>query len=252
MEPLGEGLDNRAYEADGMVVRIRRADPGSVLREAALLRLVAAVSPLPVPVPVQADPARGLMAYPKLPGVPLLDLVPRAPAAVGAALGGFLAVLHAVAPAEVAGLVEVDDTPPARWLDEAAEIWPAVADLLPASFLPARAPDPAATAVFSHMDLGIEHVLADPATQAVTGIIDWTDAAIGDPAYDLGLILRDLGPAALDAALHALGRDDPGLRARAGFYARCALVEDLAYGLEHDRPAYVAKSVAAATRHFPG
>ncbi len=250
MEPLGEGLDNRAYEVDGMVVRIRRADPRSVLREAALLRLVATVSPLPVPVPAEVDPDRGLMSYPKLPGVPLLGRSPRSPAALGATLGGFLAALHAVPVARVAGLVEIDDSPPAEWLDEAAAIWPSVADRLPASFLPARAPDPPATPVFSHMDLGIEHVLTDPATQAVTGIIDWTDAAVGDPAYDLGLILRDLGPAALDAALGALGSEDAGLRERAGFHARCALVEDLAYGLEHDRPAYVEKSIAAA-RHFP-
>ncbi len=251
MESLGEGLDNIAYEADGMVVRIRRADPRSVVREAALLRVVAAVSPLPVPVPADVDPDRGLMSYPKLPGVPLLDLPAGPVEAVGATLGGLLAALHAVPVDRVADLVQVDDTPPEEWLAEAAETWPSVAAHLPASFLPARAPAPAAEQVFSHMDLGIEHVLVDPATRAVTGIIDWTDAAIGDPAYDLGLILRDLGPAALDAALGALGRDDPGLRERAGFYARCALIEDLAFGLEHDRPAYVAKSVTAVTRHFP-
>ena len=250
MESLGEGLDNVAYRRDGMVVRIRRADPGSVTREAELLRLVAGVSPLPVPRPADVDPVRGSMTYPELPGVPLLGLPVRAPAAVGAELGRFLAALHAVPVERVAGLVEVDDTPPQEWLDEAAGAWPAVAAHLPRSFLPGRAPGPAGPPVFSHMDLGIEHVLADPATQAVTGIIDWTDAAVGDPAYDLGLVLRDLGPAALDAALRALGRDDPGLRERADFYARCTLVEDLAYGLEEDRPAYVAKSIAAATRHF--
>jgi aminoglycoside phosphotransferase (APT) family kinase protein len=252
MAHLGEGLDNVAHEADGMVVRTRRADPSSVVREAALLRVVATVSPLPVPVPADVDPERGLMSYPKLPGVPLLHLPPPqpSPAAVGATLGAFLAALHAVPAERVADLVEVDDTPPAEWLAEAAETWPSVAAHLPASFLPARAPVPAARPVFSHMDLGIEHVLVDPATRAVTGIIDWTDAAIGDPAYDLGLILRDLGPAALDAALGALGRDDPALRERAGFYARCKLVEDLAFGLTQDQSAYVRKSVAAVTRHF--
>jgi aminoglycoside phosphotransferase (APT) family kinase protein len=253
MEPLGEGLDNVAYEADGTVVRIRRADPRSVLREAALLRLVAGVSPLPVPVPVTVDPDRGLLSYRKLPGVPLLHLAHGrpAPAAVGATLGGFLAALHAVPAGRVADLVEVDDTPPQEWLDEAAAIWPSVAAYLPPSFLPSRAPARAAEPVFSHMDLGIEHVLVDPSTSAVTGVLDWTDAAVGDPAYDLGLILRDLGPAALDAALAALGRDDPVLRERAGFYARCTLVEDLAYGLERGEPAYVEKSVGAVARHFP-
>ena len=42
-------------------------------------------------------------------------------------------------------------------------------------------------------------MLADPRTWAVTGVLDWGDAAITDPAYDIGLLYRDLGPAALDA-----------------------------------------------------
>jgi aminoglycoside phosphotransferase (APT) family kinase protein len=42
--------------------------------------------------------------------------------------------------------------------------------------------------VFSHNDLGIEHVLIDPGTWTVTGIIDWSDAAIVDPAIDFGLL----------------------------------------------------------------
>jgi aminoglycoside phosphotransferase (APT) family kinase protein len=40
-------------------------------------------------------------------------------------------------------------------------------------------------------------------TRASTGIIDWSDAALADPAYDFGLLCRDLGAAALDLALNA-------------------------------------------------
>jgi hypothetical protein len=39
----------------------------------------------------------------------------------------------------------------------------------------------------------LEHVLVDVEANAVTGIIDWTDAAIADPARDLALIYRDFG-----------------------------------------------------------
>jgi NADP-dependent 3-hydroxy acid dehydrogenase YdfG len=81
----------------------------------------------------------------------------------------------------------------------------------------------------------------------VTGILDWSDAALVDPARGFGLIHRDLGRAALDAALAAYERqsDAAGLRERARFYACCALLEDLAYGLERDDARYVEKSLAA-------
>ncbi len=52
-------------------------------------------------------------------------------------------------------------------------------------------------------------MLVDPDTWEVTGIIDWSDAAIVDPAYDFGLLYRDLGPRArrrayVDKSLAAL------------------------------------------------
>ena len=48
----------------------------------------------------------------------------------------------------------------------------------------------------------------------ITGVIDWSDAAIGDPALDHGRLLRDFG-----------GRADT----RAHLYAICTAIEDLAY-----------------------
>jgi aminoglycoside phosphotransferase (APT) family kinase protein len=107
--------------------------------------------------------------------------------------------------------------------------------------------------VLSHNDLGIEHVLAEPdvADPRVTGVIDWGDAAVTDPAYDFGLVQRDLGPAALDAALAAYARtgaDPSGISERARFYAVCTLIEDLSFGLAQDRAEYVDKSLAAWER----
>jgi hypothetical protein len=94
---------------------------------------------------------------------------------------------------------------------------------------------------------------ATPATWAVTGIIDWSDAAITDPAYDFGLLYRDPGPAALAAALagYRLGGDISGIRERAVFYARCAVPEDLAHGVATGQDAYVSKSLAALGWLFP-
>jgi aminoglycoside phosphotransferase (APT) family kinase protein len=266
MRPLGSGLDNTAYEtSSGLVVRCSKlADPvlraEQVRREARLLEVVAARSPLAVPAIASVDVERGCLAYPKLPGVPLLlvpfaDRMAAAPR-LGATLGAFLAALHAVPEASVRELVEVDDWPPEEWQAEAREHYAEVARHVPAeyrgrieTFLRSPAPAPAAVSAFSHNDLGIEHVLVDPASLAVTGVIDWTDAALTDPARDLGLIHRDLGPAALDAALAAYGSDR--LRVRAEFYARCSVFEDLAYGLTTGDPAYVGRCHAAFEWMFP-
>ncbi|MFC6083263.1 phosphotransferase family protein [Sphaerisporangium aureirubrum] len=264
---LGEGMDNVAYEVGGELVVRYGKDPSArvdlIARETGLLRVVAEISPLPVPTPVFTDLGRGCWAYAKLPGVPLLSLPPSARAArttaIAAVLGGFLAALHAVPAGRVASLAGRDDDPLVTWRDEAAELHPSVGDVIPAAhrgaveaFLTAPPPDDAPSLVFSHNDLGIEHVLMDPATGAVTGVIDWTDAALTDPAYDLGLLYRDLGPAALAAALKAYRPPAPGpLRERAVFYARCSVLEDLAYGVRTGLAAYTDKSLAALAWLFP-
>ncbi|ONI72185.1 hypothetical protein BWI15_19130 [Kribbella sp. ALI-6-A] len=259
-ERLGAGLDNVAYEVNGeLVVRIAQ-EPGTVLREAALLTEVGRVSPLPVPEPVFVLAEHNCLAYRKVPGTPLIDvpLAERAPyaVAVGAELGDLLAALHASGLERRTDLVEVDDAPLTEWREEASEQYADLAGTLKTdqrrsveSFLAAPLPEPAGRLVFSHNDLGIEHVLVAPGTGKLTGVIDWSDAAACDPARDFGLILRDLGPAALDAALaRCPGGDD--LRDRAWFYARCSLLEDLHYGLQTDRTPYAEKSLAGLDRVF--
>jgi aminoglycoside phosphotransferase (APT) family kinase protein len=173
-------------------------------------------------------------------------------ARVASQLGGLLAALHAVPPTRMASLVERDDQPLPDSLADAAADYQAIAHRIPPgsrgtieAFLAGAPPEPAPTLVFSHNDLGIEHVLVVPATGDVSGVIDWSDASITDAAYDFGLILRDLGPAALDAALTAYGPADARFRERAVFHARCAMVEDLRYGVETGRSAYADKSVSS-------
>lgn len=260
--PLGAGLDNQAFEVDGrLVVRFRR-EPGwpdrsaAVEREARLLAVVGRMATVAVPVVRHVLPAAGCLVLDRLPGTPLLDHPPpaRAAAAVPVArtLGSLIGVLAAVPASEVDGIVAVDDTPTVEWRDDAAETYRAVRDEVPARYRPAverflrrpPPPDPARPA-FAHNDLGIEHVLVDTSGVRVTGVLDWTDAALADPAHDLGLVLRDLGPPALDAAIDALaGSAAADLRGRAWFHARCAVLEDLAYGLRPGNERYADKSRA--------
>lgn len=263
---LGGGLDHEAHEVDGeLVVRRRRTgDPderaAAVRREAALLEVVAGVSPLPVPEVVAADPEAGVLVLRELPGRPLLDRPLADPAPLVAPLAGFLRALHATPVDRVEGIAPRDATPRAEWLAEARDAYQVVAPGLPGAdrqrveaFLDAPPPAPPAVAVLCHNDLGAEHLLVDgePPAVVVTGVIDWGDAALGDPAVDLARLHRDLGPAAAEA----IRRRDDGLIGdedldRVAFYARCALLEDLAYGVRSGDERYRRAALANLARTF--
>jgi aminoglycoside phosphotransferase len=228
---LGSGLDHTAFRVGALVVRVTAPDAcAEVVREAGLLRRLAGRLPIPVPVPRFADPARGVLAYPLLPGRPLLGRTP--PAGAATQLGRVLAELHtinlaAVDPAEPHGVkptlvdLPVEAGDPRDWLVDLT----GPAELL--QVLHADPPPPTDERVLAHTDLGAEHLLAADGT--LTGVIDWSDAAITDPALDFARPYRDFGPAFLDATLRAYGHDSPAFRRRITFFARCAALEDLAY-----------------------
>jgi aminoglycoside phosphotransferase (APT) family kinase protein len=176
--PLGEGTDNIAYEVDGgLIVHFskepdpeRRAD--LITGETALLAVVTEFSPLPVPIPLSADPARGCWSYRKLPGEPLLAQ-PQAQRqawtpTIAAELGVLLAALHAAPIERMARFVDRDETPLTEWQDEAADHYDEVVEQVPVDrraaigeFLYAPPPPEADALVLSHNDLGIEHVLVN-------------------------------------------------------------------------------------------
>jgi aminoglycoside phosphotransferase (APT) family kinase protein len=87
-----------------------------------------------------------------------------------------------------------------------------------------------ATAVLVHHDLRGEHLVVS-ADGRVRGVLDWTDAALGDPAEDIaGLALAVGAPAAVRAATLAGYGARPCLRGL--WLARCDTVVRLADGLE--------------------
>jgi len=229
VQPLAAGLDHRVYAVgDALVARFG----AGAAAEAALLTAIAPRLPLPVPVPVAIDAEGDCIVLPRVPGVPLLDLPRAARRAFAAPLLAFIDAVHAL---EVD--VPADEVTPAAWLLEARATWPAVRDAVPAdrhavieAVLAAPAPAPPARRVFIHGDLGAEHVFVDAGR--ITGVIDWGDAALGDPAVDRGRLLRDLGPIA-------------GGGERARFYAVCTALEDLAYGLADGRERYRTNALAA-------
>ncbi len=174
------------------------------------------------------------------------------------ALGHFAGTLHRASLDELGQVVEQDDYPLADWRDDADRDYHDIRERLHPEgrtlvehFLGRPPPPESPRVTFCHNDLGSEHVLVDPASGAITGIIDWTDAAITDPARDLALIYRDLGPRYLDVALAAYeGSIDEPDRERVIFYARCKLLEDIAYGLRTGRQRYAEAGFDRLTRTF--
>jgi aminoglycoside 2''-phosphotransferase len=148
--------------------------------------------------------------YPMIAGAELTEdafagLPQEAQARVLGEIGGFLRALHSLP----AGLVEpsVED---AAWFAKLfAERRATLADALGPTLL--RAADrfyqalPAAVATTEakviHRDLTEDHILFDPETQRLAGVIDFSDARVGDPAFDFTF-------------LWAYGREAPPLAAR--------------------------------------
>lgn len=254
---LGRGTDHAAYDVDGaFVARVPlRHHDAALEREAALLRLVASVSPIPVPEVVGID--EGVLVLRRLPGTSLLDEPCRDLAAVADQMGLFLHAIWSLPREQLDGVVAVDDHPLLEHLAEASATYPVVAPLLDDEqrglverFLAAAPPAEASSRVLCHNDLGAEHLLAAPDRVTITGVIDWSDAAITDPARDLGRLARDLGPAVLPRLLSQLPVGDPGAGERAMFHARCALLEDLEHGLLDQHRRYRAAALAALPSTF--
>jgi len=253
---LGAGLDNAAYEVNGELIvrKSKEADPArrseSTRREADLLGAVARLSTLPVPEPVFADATEGVIAYSKLSGHPLIERPVAEPARLAPALGEFMGGLHLAPLEKMEKLVERNSYPLTAWLEDAGRDYGEIAEHIPAAsrrvieeFLGHAPPAERSVEAFCHNDLGAEHVLMNAEANDITGIIDWTDAAIADPARDLALVFRDLGPGVFELTLaHYGGSLEDTDRERAVFYARCKLIKDIAYGMSNSGARHYAEA----------
>lgn len=206
---LGVGFSSLVVEtAGGIVFRIAR-NQDAASRHAKEARLLLRLKPslrLPIPDPQwSAGPSAvfpfGLIGYRKLTGTPLhpAKLTTTSRTAVVRALVPFLRALHSF-PASEARVLQLPG--PAEFR---AQI-----ELLRAEVLPALRPaltrqeyhtlvrwweaflhDPRLqqfTPVLQHGDLWYENILMDAATSTVTGVLDFENSAVGDPAQDFATL----------------------------------------------------------------
>jgi aminoglycoside phosphotransferase (APT) family kinase protein len=243
LECLGSGWEFDAFlTADGWVFRFpRRAWCADLFeRERRIHQLVSPVLPPSVAIPnvqVMGQPTLGF-PYPTL----------------ASDIGEALEAIHSIPEEEAraAGVVEpnLEEEGRNEWLRRGLElaselrgldisIDPAVSWAKQVAVPPPGYEGPLR---FIHHDLSPEHLIVDPKTGRLAGILDWTDAALGDAARDFVTLVTWRGWDFTEEVLWAyrLPRDS-GFRKRLRFMARLLSVIWLAEA--HERGANVAKHI---------
>ena len=208
---LQAGWDSEAFEIDERwIFRFpKRQDVVEHLEtELLVLPLIAPRLPLLVPRPhfhgeVSARFPYPFMGYRKIPGAPL-DQQAADALRVDTILDSLVSFLEALHATPLGGpMAQVRGWPVGEELEARIHRLGLSEEPLIASslcLLGTKCP-PATDPRLVHDDLGMEHVLIDPHSSQVTGIIDWGDLNIGDPACDFVGLLEWAGLEPLRRAL---------------------------------------------------
>jgi aminoglycoside phosphotransferase (APT) family kinase protein len=237
----------------------RRAAASAVLDvERSLLSLLAERLPVPVPRPsgYTTLPEGGqAVVYRYLEGHPLDPHRLEPGPGLAAHLGRVLAALHDTPPdlLEDTGLPVYDaDEYRRRRMTEVDRA--AATGAVPTSLLSRweksleQVPQWRFAATLVHGDLSGEHVLVDGGR--VSGVVDWDEARVADPADDLAFVTVGASPEALDTVLEAYAQaraepPDRHLVARARLAAELALARWLLSGVDADDSAVVDQATQA-------
>jgi aminoglycoside phosphotransferase (APT) family kinase protein len=257
---IEDGWDSLVLEVAGVYVfRFPRRPEVEewVEREIRLLPELAD-SLLPVAVPRFELVARnGLLCvgYRKLVGAPAAaDLDERA----GEDLGRFLSTLHRF-PVERARSLDVPYFEPDAWRERftnfCGDLRQRVVPLLSrdererAEVLFGGVAGLDFEPVLVHGDLGPEHVLCSEGR--IVGVIDWSDARVGDAALDLAWCLNGASDAVAGLLTETYGVDSRVLE-RSRFYHRLGPWHEVVYGLDSGLPQFVRSGIEGIRRRLPG
>jgi aminoglycoside 2''-phosphotransferase len=228
-------------------------------RETALLQQIQPYITLAIPCPTfinlaDQEVGRAFVGYPLIAGEPLSRerfaalQHPATRTTLAQQLGNFLTQLHHVPlSTALASLLPRYDTA-AQW----SEIYQRIrTQLVPQMRRAAQArvvqhfeaflSEPshfAYTPVLKHGDFGTSNILYDATRRAICGVIDFSGAGVGDPAYDFAGLLSSYGP----AFVRSLAQSYAGLDAlweRISFYQGTFGLLEALFGLERgDKEAY--------------
>ena len=260
-----EGWDNLVYIVNEQVIfRIpRHASSRDQLRvEFHFLPQIAAVSPLPVPEYKYFSKEPGLYAgYDLLSGSPLsaqgLESCTKAQQKqIAAQTGSFLSVLHTL-PIKEAALKTLPIRRQKResWcrlrsevLDKGAaylaaahrkkigDIFTFILDEIDFDHLPKA---------LIHGDFSADHILFDEADKRISGVIDFGDLMIGDPAYDFTGILLEYGRDFMDDVLaqYEPKHDEKFLERIERFYLPKVPLHSLLFGIEQGNEGMISQAL---------
>jgi len=241
---LGSGWDFDAFVTrDGWVFRFpRRAECAATLdAERRIHDLVARALPSSVAIPrfdLLGEPSAAFpyrfAGYRFISGVPADAVSPALLTTTALTIGLALGAIHGIPDdeARASGLREwpTDDPDHQRWLERTIAAANALRGLDPTvdrsldwlathgSRTPRPFPGPLRCI---HNDLSPEHLLVDPRTGTLAGILDWSDAIVGDPALDFAPLGAFHGWAFVDEVVRSYPLPiDGSFLARLRFLAR--------------------------------
>ena len=249
-------------EEHPLVVRVARypsaTSKARLRREHDLLLRLEGRLPLPIPTPVHgvfADGVPAYFVYPRLLGDPLggdvwAGLGQAVRTALARGFGEFLVALHASADAAGGGL-SGEDPWASLYQDVRATVFAhlprAVRDRVTRHFEEFLAGHREVIAALVHGDFGTTNLLWDPREGRAGGVLDFSEAALGDPAVDLAAFRTGFGEAALSESGYPV---DPGTRRRMDFYEGTFALQEAVFGARHgDREAFSA-GVAGTIARF--
>jgi aminoglycoside 2''-phosphotransferase len=269
--PILDGWDNLVLEVNAeFMFRFPRRPAGKAQLEKEILLLSELAGALPIPVPafefVAPAGSGRFVGYRRIEGVPLAadDVEPSITRPLARQLARFLSELHRFS-VERAPSLNVPCFSAAEWRQSYCEFYETVAGrVLPLLTAPAR--DEAARCwegflddrahfqfrpVLVHGDLACEHVLWDRARGVATGVIDWGDARVGDPALDFVGLFHDLGRDFAQVVLEDYrGEAGATFWERVSFYTRIMPFYEVLFGPEAGDEDHTLAGLSKLEREF--
>ncbi len=274
VRPITRGWDSFVLDVNGeLIFRFPMRDDVMVYlrREMRLLPLLEPALTTPIPHfrylgQGNADYPHTFVGYTKLEGVALEseEITGEQLARLAPALAQFLSELHRF-PLASAIQAGVEEHTPGQWreryseryLDLQKRVFPRLDEELRARSAQLWEGFLGDGSIFTfqsvliHCDLNGEHILCDPGRGVLTGVIDWGDVTIGDPALDFVGLHQQHGRAFVEQVLSDYqGQIDGAFWRRMDFYLCYEPFAQLIYGAYEENEKFIQQGVAGLCSLF--